>query len=144
MGAIFLWRIARNLLSSYKFCVLITYKIDIDLLQMILVVNVCVVEKLCPVRKMMAGHFLGQGIVGCNGCTVMCNSKLAWVDSIAWVECISRTENWDELQVNVILSIDGINIRPQPNENWTKKYNHIGCGAFYCDEIWGFLVKIIQ
>ena len=47
-------------------------KIDIDLLQMILVVNACVGEKLCPVRKMMARHFLGQGIVGCNGSLTVC------------------------------------------------------------------------
>ena len=40
---------------------------------MILVVNACVGEKLCPVKKMMAGHFLGQGIVGCNGSLILHN-----------------------------------------------------------------------
>ena len=46
-------------------------KIDIDLLQMIFLVNACVGEKLSPVRKMMAGHFLGQGIVGWNGSLII-------------------------------------------------------------------------
>ena len=42
--------------------------------------------KMRTVKKMMAEHFLGQEIAGCNA-------------------------YWDGLQVNVILSIDGINIR---------------------------------
>ena len=80
--------------------------------------NALFYKKWQPVRKMMVEHFLWQGIVGCNGSK---DIKLIALHESMCSVCTISSWNWDELQVNVILSIDGINIRGSSNESNLKR-----------------------